>query len=295
MADTTNIPIGRADRRKTPRARFRALLLLLPAYALLLGVFAYPLLDSMLRSVSDPHPGIQNYEWVFSDPNNLATIGRTFSNAALATVICLVLAYPYAYLMTIVGKRARIALLVIALIPFWTSLMIRTFAWIVLLQDNGVINNLLEVFGVGPLQLLRTNTGVMIGLTQVLMPFMVLPLYATMSSIDLRLITAARSLGARPAVAFLKVYLPLSISGIAAGSLLVFIQALGFYVTPALLGSPQDSMLAQSIYTQVNGLLQWGRGGALGVILLVCTLLILGLLALIAKSGAKRGIAVKVF
>ncbi len=291
---TTNIPIGRADRR-SPRARTRALLLLLPAYALLIGVFAYPVLESVWRSFSDPELGIENYRWALSNENNLEVIARTFGNALLAMLICLVLAYPYAYLMTIVGRRARIALVVISLIPFWTSLMIRTFAWIVLLQDSGVVNALLQLLGFGPLQLIRTNTGVLIGLSQVLMPFMVLPLYAVMSGIDHRLVTAARSLGARPSIAFLRVFLPLSIPGVAAGSLLVFIQALGFYVTPALLGSPSDSMLAQAIYAQVSGLLQWGRGGALGVILLVCTLLVLGIIGLVSRFGSRRGMSVKVF
>ncbi|MFC5337452.1 ABC transporter permease [Leucobacter denitrificans] len=291
---TTNLPIGRAD-RKGSRAQSRALLLLLPAYALLIGVFAFPVLESVWRSFTDPELGLANYEWVFSNENNLTVIGRTFGNALLAMVICLLLAYPYAYLMTIVGKRARMVLVVIALIPFWTSLMIRTFAWIVLLQDSGVINSLLQLIGLEPLQLIRTNTGVLIGLSQVLMPFMVLPLYAVMSGIDHRLVTAARSLGARPSVAFFKVFLPLSLPGVAAGGLLVFIQALGFYVTPALLGSPSDSMLAQAIYAQVSGLLQWGRGGALGVILLVCTLLVLGLIGLVSKFASRRGLGIKVF
>lgn len=292
---TTNIPIGRADRSKTPRARFRAALLLLPAYALLLGVFAYPLLESVIRSFAEPQPGIDNYTWVFGDSKNLEVIGRTFGNAGLATIICLLLAYPYAYLMTIVGKKAKLALVVIALVPFWTSLMIRTFAWIVILQDSGVINAFLQFIGLAPVQLIRTNTGVMIGLTQVLMPFMVLPLYAAMNGIDHRLVTAARSLGASPITAFWRVFVPLSLPGVAAGSLLVFIQALGFYVTPALLGAPADSMLAQAIYTQVSGLLQWGRGGALGVILLLCTLFILLLVSLLSRLGAKRGMAVKLF
>lgn len=286
--------IGGAREPKAPRASGRAWLLLLPAYALLIGVFAYPLLESVWRSFSEPTLGLENYTWALTNPNNLGVIARTFGNALLATVICLALAYPYAYLMTIVSARARTVLVVIALIPFWTSLMIRTFAWIVLLQDGGVVNSLLGMVGIGPLELLRTNTGVVIGLSHVLMPFMVLPLYAVMSGIDLRLVTAARSLGARPSVAFLKVFVPLSMPGVAAGSLLVFIQALGFYVTPALLGSPSDSMLAQSIYAQVSGLLEWGRGGALGVILLVITVILLGIIGLIARLSSRKGIKVKV-
>lgn len=292
---TATALIGGARQPKSPRASSgRAWLLLLPAYALLLGVFAYPVLDSVWRSVSDPTLGFDNYAWAFGNTNNLGVILRTFGNGFIATVICLALSYPYAYLMTIVSAKARMALIVIALIPFWTSLMIRTFAWIVLLQDNGIVNNLLGVIGIGPLELLRTNTGVIIGLSQVLMPFMVLPLYAVMSGIDLRLVTAARSLGARPSVAFLKVFVPLSMPGVLAGSLLVFIQALGFYVTPALLGSPSDSMLAQSIYAQVSGLLEWGRGGALGVILLVITVVLLGVIGFIAKLSGRKGIKVRV-
>ncbi|MHA3684084.1 ABC transporter permease [Leucobacter sp. HY1910] len=291
---TTNLPVVRGA-NTSRRAPLRALLLLLPAYALLLGVFAYPVFESMWRSVSDPTLGFGNYEWALQNPQNLQILARTFGNAFLATLICLLLAYPYAFLMTVVGPKARTALVVISLIPFWTSLMVRTFAWIVLLQDSGVINTILEAVGIGPMQLLRSNTGVMIGLSQVLMPFMVLPLYAVMSGIDGRLVTAARSLGARPSIAFLRVFLPLSIPGIAAGALMVFIQALGFYVTPALLGSPSDSMLAQAIYAQVSSLLQWGRGGALGVILLVSTFVMLGLIALVVRSAKRKGLAVEVF
>ncbi|WP_336661136.1 ABC transporter permease [Leucobacter sp. MMO-4] len=291
---TTNIRGVRAA-NTAGRAPVRALLLLLPAYALLLGVFAYPVFESMWRSVSDPQPGLDNYVWAFENSQNIGILLRTFGNAALATVICLLLAYPYAFLMTVVGPRARAWLVVIALIPFWTSLMIRTFAWIVLLQDSGVVNSFLELLNLGPVKLLRSNTGVLIGLSQVLMPFMVLPLYAVMSGIDGRLVTAARSLGARPSVAFFRVFLPLSLPGIAAGALMVFIQALGFYVTPALLGSPSDSMLAQAIYAQVSSLLQWGRGGALGVILLVSTFVLLGLVGLVARGAKKRGLAVEVF
>lgn len=291
---TTNIPVVRAA-NTSRRAPVRALLLLLPAYALLLGVFAYPVFESMWRSVSDPQLGVGNYVWAFENSQNIGILLRTFGNALLATVICLLLAYPYAFLMTVVGPRARAWLVVIALIPFWTSLMIRTFAWIVLLQDSGVVNSFFELLNLGPFKLLRSNTGVLIGLSQVLMPFMVLPLYAVMSGIDGRLVTAARSLGARPSVAFFRIFLPLSIPGIAAGALMVFIQALGFYVTPALLGSPSDSMLAQAIYAQVSSLLQWGRGGALGVILLVATFVLLGLVALVVRGARRRGLSVEVF
>ena len=291
---TTNLPVvgaAHTPRRAPPPARRR----MVAPNARRVGVFAYPVFESMWRSVSEPELGFGNYTWALQNPQNLEILGRTFGNAFLATVICLLLAYPYAFLMTVVGPRARVVLVVISLIPFWTSLMIRTFAWIVLLQDSGMVNTFFEFFGLGPFQLLRSNTGVLIGLSQVLMPFMVLPLYAVMSGIDGRLVTAARSLGARPSIAFLRVFLPLSIPGIAAGSLMVFIQSLGFYVTPALLGSPSDSMLAQAIYAQVSSLLEWGRGGALGVILLIATFILLAIVGLIVRSARRKGLAVEVF
>jgi len=278
--------------RRRTWSTVRPLLLLLPAYALLIGVFAYPVLDSMWRSVTEPTVGLGNYTWALGSSGNLAVIGRTFGNALLATMVCVVLGFPFAYLMVISAPRTRAILIAITLVPFWTSLMIRTFAWIVILQDRGIVNSLLGGIGLGPLELLRTNTGVLIGLAHVLMPFMILPLYATMNSIDLRLVMAARSLGASPFSAFWRIFVPLSVPGLAAGSLLVFIQALGFYITPALLGSPADSMLAQSIYSQVNGLLAWGRGGALGVILLTVTLVLLGAVALLIRTGHRRNVSV---
>lgn len=262
--------------------------LILPALALALGIFAYPLAESMWRSVSDPVLGLQNYEWFASDSANWVILGRTLWIAFLSAAICLVLAYPYAYFMTIASPKMRTALIVIVLIPFWTSLMIRSFAWIILLQDTGVVNDILSWVGLGPFSMIRNTTGILIGMVQVLLPFMVLPLYSAMKTVDLRLVQAASSLGARPSVAFFKVFVPLAMPGVISGSLLVFIQALGFYITPALLGSPSQMLISQYIYVQVNGQLQWGRGSVLGVILLVATLALLGLLALLTKRSKRH-------
>ncbi|WGW12031.1 ABC transporter permease [Saxibacter everestensis] len=272
---------------KPGRTGTNPLLLLLPALALILGIFAYPLAESMWRSVSDPQLGTQNYEWFFGSSGNLAILGRTLWIALLSMLICLALAYPYAYLMVIAGPKARAALIVIVLIPFWTSLMIRSFAWIVLLQDSGLVNSFLGIIGLGPYNLIRNTTGVLIGMVQVLLPFMVLPLYSVMSGVDMRLVQAAQSLGARPAVAFLRVFVPLSMPGVVSGCLLVFIQALGFYITPALLGSPSEMLISQYIYMQVNQQLQWGRGGTLGVVLLVATLILLGVLGLMMRRSRR--------
>ncbi|WP_240629735.1 ABC transporter permease [Specibacter cremeus] len=269
------------------RGRLGPALLILPALALALGIFAYPLAESMWRSIADPQPGVQNYQWFAASAANWAVLGRTLWVAFLSAVICLALAYPYAYFMTISGPRLRTALIVIVLIPFWTSLMIRSFAWIILLQDTGLANQVLSWMGLGPFHLIRNTTGILIGMVQVLLPFMVLPLYSAMKNVDLRLVQAAASLGARPIVAFTRVFVPLAMPGVVSGSLLVFIQALGFYITPALLGSPSQMLISQYIYVQVNGQLQWGRGSVLGVLLLVATLLLLGLLALLMRKSRR--------
>ncbi|MFF9077971.1 ABC transporter permease [Streptomyces sp. NPDC014646] len=263
--------------------------LLLPALVLLAVLFLVPLGLMAWRSITDPTPGAGNYTWFFTSDAALATLVRTLVVGAVVTLVTLVLSYPYAYLMTVVGGRARIWLTLLVLLPFWTSLMVRTFAWAVLLQDSGVVNQLLGTVGLGPLQLIRTSAGVVIGMSQVLMPFMVLPLYAVMSGIDRRLLDAAQGMGARPATAFLRVFVPLSLPGVGAGALTVFITSLGFYVTPALLGSPDQALISQQIFTQVNGLLAWGRGGAMGVVLLAVTLVLLGLVGVVLRFTRNRG------
>jgi putative spermidine/putrescine transport system permease protein len=175
-------------------------------------------------------------------------------------------------------------LMLIVLIPFWTSMVVRTFAWVVLLQDSGPIGQFMKIFGVEQLGIMRTPTAVLIGMAQVLLPFVVLPMYATMSKIDTRLLTAARSLGARPSKAFVSVYLPLALPGVASGALLSFVMALGFYITPAMLGSSRDAFLSTLIQGQVQGLAQWGYGAVIGFVLLFVTMVILGLATWIGKK-----------
>lgn len=280
---------GATSRRLPGKARRRRRdpWLILPGLALLIVFFLLPLADVGIRSVNDGGFSLRNYAWFFQNTVNLTVMRRTFATAALVTVICLVLAYPYAYLMTIVGQRMRTVLFMTILIPLWTSLMIRTLAWVVLLQDSGLINDILDAMGLGRLSLIRTTTGVAIGMTQVLLPFMVLPLYSVMSKIDRRLLQAASSMGAPPSTAFRTVYFPLSRPGIYAGSLTVFVLALGFYIIPSLLGSPENTMLSALVAQQIEGLLQWGRGSAMGVILLVSTFVSLGLLSLLATRDRR--------
>lgn len=211
--------------------------------------------------------------------------------SVIVTVVTLVLAYPYAYAMTKVGPRSRAVLMALVLMPFWTSLMARTFAWLVLLQDTGVVNSILGAVGIGPLALIRNTAGVTLGMTQVLLPFMVLPLYSTMSKIDSRLMTAAVSLGAPARVAFRRVYLPLSMPGVVAGLTLVFIMSIGFYITPQILGSPQQAMISQLIATKIDRLLDFGSAGALSAVLIIITLLLLALMSRVVKPSQALGTA----
>ena len=275
------------QRRLRPLSAYPSLLTV-PAVLLLILAMGYPLLTVVVRSFAEPSFGLQNYVWFFSTPANLTVLARTFSIAAWVTLVCVIAAYPYAYLMTAVGPKWRLVLILCVLVPFWVSGVVRTLAWVVLLQDSGVINTALQAVGLDGIKLIRTPLGVVIGMAQVLLPFMILPLYSVMRSIDLRLIQAARSLGANPVRAFWQIYLPLSLPGVFAGAIIVFILSLGFYITPALLGGPRSTMLSTLVQNQVLSLLAWGRGGAMGVILLVATFLLLAIAAPLMRQRHKQ-------
>ena len=252
--------------------------LTLPAVVFLVAVFLIPLLAMTLRSVNDPPgAGLSNYQQFFTQGAYVRVLTNTFWIALLATVACLVVGYPFAYLMTIVPGRVAGLLLIAVLLPFWSSLLVRTFAWQVLLRDTGVINRFLLDLGVisEPLTLIRTTTGVILGMSHILLPFMVLPMYAVMRRIDPEFSRAAANLGASPASAFLRIFVPLSLPGVLAGCLLVFVLALGFYITPALLGGLKDQMISQLIVQQVQQRLDWGFGTAMSVVLMLITFVVL--------------------
>ncbi|PRY35691.1 ABC transporter permease [Umezawaea tangerina] len=256
------------------KIRWSGWLPLVPALALLAGVLLVPLGKTFVRSVSNPDLTLANYEHLFTDGVTMTVLGRTALTAATVTVAALLLGYPYAYLMTRVGPRARGILLVVVLIPFWTSVMARNFAWIIILQDGGPVQSAFELIGVHDVVLYGTNAGVTIAMTQVMLPFMVLPLFSTLGSIDRKLLLAARGLGSSPTAAFWKVFWPLSRGGVMAGVMLVFTLSLGFYVTPALLGSPQQSLVAQLLAQRTTLLLDFAAAGALGMVVLVITLVL---------------------
>lgn len=259
--------------------------ILLPSLALLIGVFLYPLASISLRSFNDPAWGFSNYTSLWTDGVTVVVIIRTIKVAAIVALVTAILAYPYAYTMTLVSPRMRNVLMVIVLLPFWTSVVARNFAWVLLLQRGGPVDVFFSSIGLDGMILLRTSTGVTIAMTQVLLPYMVLPLYANMRTIDRRLLDAATSLGTPRWRAFIDIYIPLSLPGLLAGISLVFVMSLGFYVTPAILGSPQEALASQLIAERISTVLDFGGASALAVIVLLITVVVM---AWVRKMGNKH-------
>lgn len=262
--------------RLLPRlsARFGTWLLLVPALALMVTVLGIPLVENLIRSFGSPHFTLQNYAQIFTVPSTVTIMVRTLIAALIVTGVTLVLGYPYAYLMTRVGPRWRGVMLAIVLIPFWTSALARNFAWIILLGDHAPVQQLFQFFGLPNVVLYGTAAGVVVAMSQVMLPFMVLPLYSSLGGIDRRLLLAARGLGSAPTVAFWKIFWPLSRAGVVSGLILVFTLSCGFYVTPALVGSPQQSLVAQLLGVETTELLDFAAAGALGTFILLVTLML---------------------
>lgn len=212
---------------------------------------------------------------VESPPDNRiyrSLIGRTLWISMVVTCLCLVFGYPVAYLLASIPTKYSNLLMLLLLLPFWTSLLVRTTAWLVLLQNEGIVNQIGIWAGLWsePIQLVRNRIGVYVAMTHILLPFMVLPIYSVMKTIPPTYVRAAYSLGARPIRVFTKVYLPQTMPGVGAGLMLVFIMSLGYYITPALVGGPQDQMLSYFIAFNANTTLNWGMAGALSIVLLGC-------------------------
>ena len=206
---------------------------------------------------------------------------RTFEISFWVAGICLLLGYPTAYVMTKLPPLAAGIAMICVMLPFWTSLLVRTTAWIIVLQGNGPANGLLQFLGLidAPLELIFNRFGTLVAMSHVLLPYMILPLYSVMKLVPANQVLAAQSLGADTRTAFLRIYLPQTAPGIAAGLLLVFVLALGYYITPALVGGPRDQMLSYMITYHVNEVVNWGMASALGVLLLFSTLVLLLLLS----------------
>jgi putative spermidine/putrescine transport system permease protein len=216
---------------------------------------------------------------------------RTFEISLVVTLWCLLLAYPLAYWLTTLSARQANVLMILVLVPFWTSILVRVAAWIVLLQSEGLVNHALQSLHLinQPLALLFNRTGVVIAMVHILLPFMILPLYSVMQSVPPTYLRAAVSLGSAPLAAFFRVYVPQTYAGIGAGALLVFILSIGYYVTPALLGGPDDQMLSYYIAQYTNVTVNWGMACALGALLLAATLVLYGVYRRVTNSELSLG------
>lgn len=254
-------------------------ILILPAL-LLMGIFYFlPVLQVLAISFIEPTPGFGNYELLATNSAVQRTIVTTLRIGIITTIASLFLGYILAYQISVCNPLARRWWLLIVLIPLWVSVLVRSFAWVMLLRRTGLINEALLNIGVinEPLAMIWNEFGIIIGMVHYMVPFAVLVMLSTMRDIDLKLLVAARGLGAGKTASFFLVFLPLSAPGIIGSGLLVFIMTLGFYITPALLGGGKTLMASEWIKNQVLGLVQWGPGAMLATVLVVGILLMLAI------------------
>jgi len=261
--------------------------LLAPLLVLVLLLFVWPVGQMIAQSFIDPVRGLGNYRRYFASSAMIHSVTTTMSLTLLATGICAVIGYVYAY--TVVHSRPAVAklLIVLTVVPAVMNLLVRAFSLEVLLQDTGLINKTLQTLGLtdGPVSLIRTPFAIVFGMVTIALPLMILPLYSGMRSINPDLVTAAQSLGATPAAAFRKVFFPLSLNGLFSGSLIVFITGLGYYIVPQLLGNNASNRFVSQHVAFYVGDGQWGFGAAIGVVLLVITVLLLVLASRLVRVG----------
>ena len=252
-----------------------ATLLVAPLVIYMLVLYALPVVTMLLRSVNEPSWSLEHYSELMGDSVFFNTLSNTLYTAVIVTFGTLVLGYPVA-LALIRTRRAAPLILVIVLLPFWTSVLVRSYAWMVLLGRHGLINEALLAAGMieRPLRILNTPLAVYIGMIHILLPYMILPIANALRQIDPSLARAAAGLGSPPWKTFLQITLPLSVPGVAAGGLLVFVLSLGFYITPAMLGGPRDITLSMLIAIQVDQL-NWAYAACLAAVLLATALVVI--------------------
>ncbi len=258
------------------RPGFRYFLLLIPAIGALILFFAYPISSILFKSFFDPKFTLKYYVYFFTHPLYMRVMWITFKLSFLSTLSALVIGYILAYVLRRAKPGVRNIFLMAILLTFMISLLVRNYAWIIVLQRTGVVNNTLEYLGIihHPIRLLHTEFAVIVGMTHIFVPYIALPIYGVMLGEDLNLEKAAQSLGATRWQTFWKISFPLSLPGIGAGALLVFIMALGYFITPALLGGRHEQMISNIIQIQVIDLLNWPFASAMSTILLTVTLII---------------------
>ncbi len=244
-----------------------------PAGVFLLVCYMLPLLGVLGLSVGYPAWTGAHLARFFEEPAYLEVLRTTFVMSAVITFVCAVLGYPTAYLIAAASPAARTWLLVAIMLPFTTSTLVRTYAWMALLGREGMVNRTMVALGFwgSPGKLMHNEFGVVVGMVHVMIPLMILSIYAVMRSVDGRLVRAAETLGATPLIAHLRVFLPLALPGVSAGCLLVFMLSIGFYITPALLGSPREVWISMLIEIQVNQVLNWNFAAAAATVLLAVT------------------------
>ncbi len=263
------------------RKRISPLWLLLPALAFIAMFFAYPLFSVVVRSLDGGEAGFgfTQYDRFFSTRIYLRILWQTIEISLMTTALCVAVGYPLAFVMANSAPRTRNLMLLFVMLPFMTSVLVRTYGWMVILRPTGLLNHLAAMLGLPDFDLLYNRPGMLIGLVYTMVPYVVLTLYSVMRGIDGRLVLVARSLGASAWSAFWRVYFPLSLPGVAGASLLVFILSSGFYITPRLMGGDRDQLLASIIAYQVDVLLNFEFASAIAVILLIITLVCFGLYA----------------
>lgn len=258
------------------RPGFRQFLLLVPALIALLLLFVYPISSIFLRSFFSPDFTLEHYAYFFKTPLYGKVLWITFQISIMSTLSALMVGYPIAYVLRRARPGIRNFFFMAITLSFMISLLVRNYSWIIVLQRNGVLNMVLSYLGLidQPLKLLHNKFSVMVGMTHIFVPYIVFPIYSVMTGVDLNLEKAAQNLGAGRWQTFWRISFPLSLPGIGAGALLVFIMALGYFITPALLGGRKEQMLSNLIQIQVVDLLNWPFASAMSVILLIATLIV---------------------
>lgn len=245
-----------------------------PLLVLMAFAFNVPILMMLGRGFGAPDITLAHYQTLFEVPVYLKVLANTFWIAAISTTVCAFLGYPLAYWMRGLSPTAQIVTITLVVIPFWISVLVRTYAWIVMLGNGGLVNQGLLWLGVigSPISFLYNEFGVTIGVVNVLLPFLILPLFAAMLKIDDQLLHAAASLGAPPRTIFWRIFFPLSLPALGAGSIIVFILTLGFFVTPAILGGGRVSMISNMLDLLINRMPRWELAAVISTVLLLLTL-----------------------
>ncbi|MGB1723657.1 MAG: ABC transporter permease [Ilumatobacteraceae bacterium] len=279
-ADVLETALGEAERREESAQRRRGLLLALPSFAYMILFFAVPLVIVLVYSfatrTSTGSTSLSDWNLEayrkLGEPIVRNVVVRSVVLAVITTVLCLVIAYPFAYFCATRSAMVRNLLLVAVMIPFWTNFLVRNYAWRLLLSSGGPVSSFTESIGLGPTEILFTKTAVVIGLVYAYLPFMILPLFASIDRLDWRLVEASRDLYASGPASFRRVVLPLTLPGVIAGSILVFVPSMGAYVTPELLGGGKETLLGSYIVTQFLTARNWPVGASLSFVLMAVML-----------------------